>query len=132
MSLLRRLGRPLLVRCPHCGAAWRRRRWFELSPACAGCGLRLERGEPDHWTGALCVNLLATGWLLVGGLVLTLIVTWPRPPWRALYWGGIPLVVLVPFLTYPVAKLLWLAIDLTFRPAGTPTDFAPRGEARER
>jgi hypothetical protein len=55
-----------------------------------------------------------------------LLLTWPDPPWDALLWGGIPVLVVFPILTYPVTKLLWLGFDLIFRPP-TAKDFARPG-----
>jgi hypothetical protein len=47
---------------------------------------------------------------------VVLVVTWPDPPWALLQYGGIALMVLVPFLFYPFSKTLFLAFDLIFRP----------------
>ncbi|HVQ74114.1 MAG TPA: DUF983 domain-containing protein [Candidatus Binatia bacterium] len=103
------------------------RRWVTVSPVCPGCRLRLDRGEPDYWIGALMLNLIAAELLLAGGILVTLVLTWPDPPWDALLWGGIPILVVFPIVTYPVTKLLWLAFDLNVRPP-TPRDFAPGQE----
>jgi hypothetical protein len=73
------------------------------------------------------LNLIAAEMLLAGGILVTLVLTWPDPPWDALLWGGIPVLVAFPIATYPVTKLLWLAFDLMFRPP-TPRDFAPGKE----
>jgi hypothetical protein len=46
-----------------------------------------------------------------------LVITWPDPPWDLLLYGGMILMVAVPFLFFPFSKTLFLAFDLTFRPA---------------
>lgn len=43
--------------------------------------------------------------------------TWPRPPWDAMFWGGIALMILLPILFFPLSKTLWLAFDFMFRPS---------------
>jgi uncharacterized protein (DUF983 family) len=121
--VLRLLGRALARRCPHCGAGGVTRRGIEVRPVCPGCHLRLDRGEPDYWLGAVLFNLIAAELLFAAGVLAVLLLTWPEPPWDALLWGGIPVLVIFPILTYPVTKLLWLGFDLIFRPP-TPKDFA--------
>jgi hypothetical protein len=44
------------------------------------------------------------------------IITWPRPPWNALQYGGVVLSILGAVFCYPFAKTTWLAVDLIFRP----------------
>jgi len=68
--------------------------------------------------------------LLVLGVVA---VTSPTPPWTLLLWGGLVLAVVAPVAGYPLAKTLWLFLDMQFRApiqstaAGTDAD---RGEVR--
>ena len=49
--------------------------------------------------------------------VLALLVTWPTPPWEVLWWAGGLFMITAPVIFYPFAKLLFLAFDLSFRPA---------------
>ena len=101
-------------------------RWIQTVPACPRCGLRLDRGEPDYFLGAIVFNMAFAEGLLALGLVVVLLWTWPNPPWSGLYYGGIAGLIMAPILFYPYSKLLWLAFDLVFRPL-RPEDFeAPR------
>jgi uncharacterized protein (DUF983 family) len=117
-------GRALGLRCPLCGARGVTRRWVMVRPACARCRLRLDRGEPDYWIGAMLFNLIAAETLFAAGLVVSLVLTWPEPPWDELYWGSILGMIVLPIVTYPITKLVWLAFDLVFRPPHGG-DFAP-------
>jgi uncharacterized protein (DUF983 family) len=122
---LEALGRALRGRCPNCGRGAVLASWFKVRERCAACGLRFERGqdeEPDHWLGAYLLNFLVTETLFGVGVLLVILATWPEPPWRLLLFGGGALMILAPIAFYPVSKLLWLAIDLTIRPA-QPEDF---------
>jgi uncharacterized protein (DUF983 family) len=121
-------ARALGLRCPHCGGRPVTVRWFGLVPACARCGLRLERGEPDYFLGAIVFNMAFAEGLFAAGLLAVLLATWPEPPWDAIYYGGIAAMVLTPIALYPVSKLCWLAFDLLFRPP-RPEDFEPPGPA---
>jgi len=121
-----RFARALARRCPHCGGGPVITRWIHTVPACPRCGLRLDRGEPDYFLGAIVFNMAFAEGLLAVGLVVVLLCTYPNPPWNSLYYGGIAGLIVAPILFYPYSKLLWLAFDLIFRPL-RPEDFeAPR------
>jgi uncharacterized protein (DUF983 family) len=130
MRALRMFGRALRRRCPHCGMGPITVRWFGLLPACPGCGFRPERGEHDYFLGAIVFNMAFAEGLFAVGLLLTLVLTYPDPPWTALYVGGAAAMIAAPIVLYPYSKLCWLAFDLLFRPP-RPEDFAPEpGAAR--
>ena len=121
-----RFTRALARRCPNCAGGPVITRWIHTVPACPRCGLRLDRGEPDYFLGAIVFNMAFAEGLLALGIVVVLLWTWPNPPWNALYYGGIAGLIMAPILFYPYSKLLWLAFDLIFRPL-RPEDFeAPR------
>jgi uncharacterized protein (DUF983 family) len=118
----RGLLRALRLRCPRCGAGCVIRSWFSLREACSECGLRFERDEQDdYWLGAYTLNFIVTEVVFALLLGVTLLATWPEPPWTTIMWGGVVQMCLTPILFYPFAKALWLAIDLIFRPL-TPED----------
>jgi uncharacterized protein (DUF983 family) len=124
MRGLRMFARALRLRCPHCGAGPITVRWFGLRPACPGCGLKPDRGEHDYFLGAIVFNMAFAEGLFAVGLLLTLVATYPDPPWTALYVGGAIALITAPIVLYPYSKLCWLAFDLLFRPP-RPEDFAP-------
>ena len=113
--IARLLVRGVLLRCPNCGARGVTRRWVQLRPTCSRCGLRLDRGEADYWIGAMAFNQIAAELLFAVGVTVVLLLTWPTPPWDAMLWGGIPVLVAFPIFTYPMSKLIWLGFDLIFR-----------------
>src|SRR4029077_17541069 len=130
-------ARALWRRCPNCGAGPVTERWFYTRPACPRCQLKLDRGEPAYFLGAMVFNRAFSEGLFAAGLVLVLLLTWPRPPWDAVYYGGVVGVILgpvfffppsqlclLPFppLFYPCSKLGGLAFDLLFR-RPRPEDF---------
>ena len=117
-------ARALRRRCPNCGAGPVIARWIHTRPACPRCRLRLDRGEPDYFLGAIVFNMTFAEGLFAAALLAVLLWTWPNPPWDALYYGGIVGLIVAPILFYPYSKLLWLAFDLLFRPL-RPEDFEP-------
>ena len=123
--LLLGFARALRLCCPHCGARPVTHRWFGLVERCPGCRLRLDRGEPDYFLGAIVFNMAFAEGLFALGLLAILLWTWPNPPWDAVYYGGIAGMIVAPVFFYPFSKLCWLAFDLTFRPP-RPEDFEAR------
>lgn len=106
--------------------------WFTVAPSCPGCGLHLDRDEPGYWIGSYTVNLFLTEGVLAAALVAGLLLTWPAVPWTWFTAIGLALALGVPALAFPYAKLLYLAIDLAFRPAegsdlATPREAGLRG-----
>lgn len=105
------IARAFRRRCPWCGGRRVFTSWFELRPACPSCGYRFER-EEGYWVGAMVVVMglieVVFGLLMVGVIGLT----YPDVPWAPLLAVGLALMIVVPILGYPLAKLLWVAIDL--------------------
>lgn len=117
----RMVGRALRWRCPNCGGRPVRANWMRRLPGCPVCGLRLDRGENDYFIGAYLLNLVVAEIILALGLLVVLLATWPDPPWDAIQYGGVALMLIMPLVTYPFTELLWLAFDLAFRPL-TPAE----------
>ena len=67
-------------------------------------------------------NIIASELIWAAIFLGILVATWPSPPWNALLYSGMAIMVIAPFLFFPLSKTLFLAFDLTFRPAG-PADF---------
>lgn len=76
----------------------------------------MDRDEPGYWVGSYTVNLFLTEGIFVLGLVGGMVLTWPEVPWDGLGVLCVLLAVLTPVLCFPHSKLLYLAIDLAFRP----------------
>lgn len=109
-------ARALRLRCPVCGGRPIRLSWCTLVPSCPCCGLQLDRNEPGYWIGSYMINLFLTEGLFAVVFTGGLLLTWPAVPWTALGIVCGALAVLTPILVFPYTKLLYLAIDLAFRP----------------
>lgn len=116
LTIVRHLLRAVALRCPTCGGGRVLQHWFRLRDACPRCGASLHRGESDFYIGAIAMNLGVAEGLFAVGLVAVLVGTWPDVPWDALEtWAPVAMLA-TPLALYPVTKLLWLALDLAFRP----------------
>lgn len=86
-----------------------------MREACPTCGLAFER-EPGYWVGAVTINtatIFAT-FLLTLGLLIA--VTWPDVPWAMVLSITAIVNVVVPILFYPVSKVLWLGLEMSWHP----------------
>lgn len=83
--------------------------------SCPGCAHRFER-EEGYWLGAVLLSTAATI-VLFGALFIGLTVaTWPDPPWAVIAGVTIGANLLFPIVFHPFARMLWVALDLTFHP----------------
>jgi uncharacterized protein (DUF983 family) len=121
------LWRALRLRCPNCGSRGLFQRWVVMRGSCPRCHLILDRGENDYFLGGYVVNFVTAEFIIAGGALGAVLYTWPDVPWNLIKWGLILLMIPAPIFTYPFAKLVWLAIDLTLRPA-TWADLEGHGE----
>lgn len=121
--MFRMLVRAFRLRCPECGGGavlkrWRfGRPWGDVHERCTACNFRYERSDDRYFAGAMLVNLLTAELLFAVSFTTAVIVLWPNVPWDAMTYGGAAAMVLLPILWYPVARVLWLTMDLMFRPA---------------
>lgn len=111
------IGRAMILRCPNCGARGLFATWFRMKASCPSCGLRLDRGERGYQVGSYMLNIIAAELIFMAVFLGILFATWPNPPWTALQYGGALLMVLAPVALYPFTKTVFLAMDLTVRPA---------------
>lgn len=93
----------------------------------------MDRDEPGYWVGSYTVNLFVTEGIFAVTFVGGMFLTWPGVPWSLLGIIGAVVAVLAPILGFPHSRLLYLAIDLVFRPVDpddltTPEEpgFGPR------
>jgi uncharacterized protein (DUF983 family) len=113
----RMVRRALRRQCPLCGASRIFLSWFQLQKTCSHCGLKLARNEePDYWMGGYLLNFIVAELIVSAFIVAGIIIAWPDVPWRTVLYVTAAAAIIGPLLTFPFAKTVWLAIDLTFRP----------------
>jgi uncharacterized protein (DUF983 family) len=121
--MTKELGRALRLRCPNCGRDGQLKSWLKVKPHCESCGLRFDRGEHDYFIGAYTLNLIVSELIVVTVFVAAIFMTYPDVPWTALMWGLVPLAVVAPAAMLPLARSVWLALDIRLRHL-EPSDFA--------
>jgi uncharacterized protein (DUF983 family) len=104
------LTRGLTKRCARCGSGRLFDHWTKIKPDCPRCGLHFER-EDGYWAGALAINFICTGGLLLFSFTVLLVLTLPDVN-VALTLGVLaPIAILGPIVWYPFSKTLWVSID---------------------
>ncbi|MBI1796402.1 MAG: DUF983 domain-containing protein [Candidatus Eisenbacteria bacterium] len=111
---LRQGLRALALRCPLCGAPWPRRGRLALAAQCGRCDLFLERREHDAFLGAYTISLFAC--LAVAVAVVFANLRWLAAPAPLRYAASVAAIAAFALRFYPVGKMLWLAVDVQFRP----------------
>lgn len=107
------LWRGLTKRCARCGSGHLFERYFTMVDDCPRCGLHFER-EPGYWTGALAINFVCAGGLLIALLIVLLIITIPDVNAPLLLGILVPVAIIGPAVWYPFSKTLWVAIDRAY------------------
>ncbi|MFO0985720.1 MAG: DUF983 domain-containing protein [Planctomycetota bacterium] len=110
------IGRAARLRCPACGGGPVLHHWLKMRAACGACALPLERGEQDYFIGSMMWNLVLSEFLFIAVFIGVLVWQWPTVHWDAIQWVAPLGMAVVPFLLFPVSKLIWLAFDLILRP----------------
>jgi uncharacterized protein (DUF983 family) len=103
----------LTKRCGRCGSGKLFRHWFHMVPDCPRCGLHFER-EHGYWTGALAINIIATGGLFAILFATLLAITIPDVPVVPLLAILVPVALFGPIVYYPFSKTVWVAIDRAY------------------
>lgn len=109
--------RAIRRRCPNCGGSGLFATWLKFNHRCPTCGLPLERGEDGYQVGSYMFNIIASELVFAAIFISVMLATWPTPHWHLLLWGGVGLMIIMPFVLYPFTKTTFLAFDLLFRPA---------------
>jgi uncharacterized protein (DUF983 family) len=107
------LWRGLTKRCARCGSGHLFRRYLKMVPDCPRCGLHFER-EAGYFVGALAINIVCAGGLVVLTLALALILTVPDVPVVPIAIAMVVIGGLGPLVWFPYSKTLWVAIDRAF------------------
>jgi uncharacterized protein (DUF983 family) len=105
----------LRLRCPRCGTGGILDGWFELKKSCGRCSLSLrDAPEDDEWFGGYFMNLIASESLMIVVVLAYVWWTWPTVQWTRVEVLGIVLTIVLPVVTYPYAKALWVAVEFVF------------------
>lgn len=118
--LLTGSGRAIRRRCPYCGGGGVFDGWFTLKKRCPNCDTLYEY-EDGYLLGSYVINIGVTE------VVAVLIVVWmiagtSMEVLQMQIWAVV-LAVGMPVLFYPIAVLLWIALDIAIH---DPGDFSHR------
>jgi uncharacterized protein (DUF983 family) len=112
----RYIGRALTLHCPNCGGGPVLLGWFHLRVRCGNCGVRLERGEHDYFSGSILLSYSIGTLVFAIVLGIMIVASGPVVPWTAIEIVLVSMILLFPIVFFPFSKLLWLSADLIMRP----------------
>lgn len=118
--LLVGIGRALKRSCPYCGGGQVFTGWFTLKKRCPHCNTLFEH-EEGFFLGSYVINIGFTELLTV--LIVVGLIAGTNLSVLEMQIYGVGLAVLLPILFYPLALLLWIALDNAIHP---PKDFSHR------
>jgi uncharacterized protein (DUF983 family) len=107
------MARGFARRCARCGSGKLFRGWMKMVPDCPRCGLHFER-ESGYFAGALAINMICVGGLIVLTLAAVMIATIPDIPVVPLIAVLATIAILGPIVWFPFSKTIWVAIDRAF------------------
>jgi len=112
-SMVRMIGRALVLRCPRCGSGGQFRHWLRRADHCPGCGYTLDR-EHDSFFGAYLLNLCVSFAALFGLLIACVIFEAAQAPLPMVpvISVGVFFAVGLPVVFYPFSFTLWAVADL--------------------
>ncbi len=123
-SLALMLWRGARRRCAYCGGRGAFfTGWFTKQERCRTCGIEWHRGYEGFELGAMAINAIVSLGLLVVGMVVGILVTWPDIAVLPLLLILGAAAIIIPLAVYPVTYTVWQAVDLAMRPP-EPGDFA--------
>jgi len=114
-SNLRLILRGITRRCAVCGQRGLTDRFLRLRKQCPQCGYVFER-KPGHFVGAVGMNTIFTFALIAITLVAGTLLMWPDVTFIPLAAVTVGIAMAVPVLFHPIAKTLWVGIDLIIHP----------------
>ncbi len=104
------LWRGLTRRCARCGSGHLFRHWTTMKADCPRCGLHFER-ENGYFAGALAINIMCVGGLLLIAFTTLLVATLPDVNVVLTLSVLAPIALLGPIVWYPFSKTIWVAVD---------------------
>jgi uncharacterized protein (DUF983 family) len=114
-SKFRLISRGLTRRCAVCGQGGLTEGFLRLREKCPRCGYVFER-KAGHFVGAVGMNTIFTFALIAVTLVGGMLLMWPDVEFVPLAAVTVSIAVLVPTFFHPIAKTLWVGIDLIIHP----------------
>lgn len=110
--------RGLSRRCAFCGHNKIFDSWFKLKERCPNCGHKFHQ-EEGFYIGAFAINFAITEGLLLLCLIPYILISAANPqsqtnvvPFAS---AALTAAIVGPVLFFPIARTLWIAIDLTLR-----------------
>ena len=113
--------RGLLMACAACGSRGLFHHWWKMRESCPNCNLVFTRSE-GYWIGAVAVNTMMSGFLLLITVVVSFLVSLSDPRWQPILIPSALVSVFVPLFLDPISRTFWTSMVSIGRPPEKPSD----------
>ena len=107
--------RGLFMACAACGSRGLFHHWWKMRESCPTCGLVFNRSD-GYWIGAVAVNSMMSGFLLLATVVVSFLLALPDPQWQPVLIPSVAVGVVVPIFLDPISRTFWTSMVAIGRP----------------
>ena len=107
--------RGLFMACAACGGRGLFHHWWKIRESCPKCALVFDRSD-GYWIGAVAVNTMMSGFLLLVTVVVSFLLALPDPQWQPVLIPSVVVGAIAPVFLDPISRTFWTSMVALGRP----------------
>ena len=107
--------RGLFMACAACGGRGLFHHWWKIRETCPKCALVFDRSD-GYWIGAVAVNTMMSGFLLLVTVVVSFLLALPDPQWQPVLIPSVAVGAIAPVFLDPISRTFWTSMVALGRP----------------
>ena len=107
--------RGLFMACAACGGRGLFHHWWKIRESCPKCALVFDRSD-GYWIGAVAVNTMMSGFLLLVTVVVSFLLALPDPQWQPVLIPSVAVGAIAPVFLDPISRTFWTSMVALGRP----------------
>ena len=107
--------RGLFMACAACGGRGLFHHLWKIRESCAKCALVFDRSD-GYWIGAVAVNTMMSGFLLLVTVVVSFLLALPDPQWQPVLIPSVAVGAIAPVFLDPISRTFWTSMVALGRP----------------
>ena len=113
--------RGLFMACAACGGRGLFHHWWKMRESCPKCALVFDRSD-GYWIGAVAVNTMMSGFLLLVTVVVSFLLALPDPQWQPVLIPSVAVGAIAPVFLDPISRTFWTSMVALGRPPAERDD----------
>ena len=105
----------LFMACAACGGRGLFHHWWKIRESCPKCALVFDRSD-GYWIGAVAVNTMMSGFLLLVTVVVSFLLALPDPQWQPILIPSVAVGAIAPVFLDPISRTFWTSMVALGRP----------------